>query len=87
MQHDALSAALLALLQSGEGIPIDLRVTPSREVQQLRDHIAALEAELQEVKRTLRHSEFQRGCEMQINDRLCDLLRQHGIKIPRDTFH
>ena len=66
MPTDALSAALLALVQSGEGIPINVHVTPSEQVQELRSRIAELEEELRNTKEILHRSEFKRGCEMRV---------------------
>lgn len=86
MPLDALSAALLALVQSGEGIPITVHVTPSDEVQELRARISELEGEVKHWKETLQHSEFKRGAERQITENLLELLRANNIRIPRDVF-
>lgn len=86
MPHDALAAALLTLCRGGEGIPLDVRITPSDEVKELRSRIAELEEEVQRAKETLQRSEFKRGGERLITERLLQLLRDNDIKVPRDVF-
>lgn len=86
MPHDALAAALLTLCRGGEGIPLDVRVTPSDEVLALRQRITELEVEVAFYKEKLQHSEFKRGSERQITERLMNLLEDHDIRIPRDVF-
>ena len=84
--HDALAAALLTLCRGGEGIPLDVRVTSSEEVLELRARVAELEESLRITRERLNYSEYKRGCELHINHRLHDLLKEHGIRVPRNTF-
>ena len=86
MPLDALSAALLALVQSGEGIPINVHVTPSEQVQELLSRIAELEEELRSTKEILHRSEFKRGCEMRVRENIIDYCKDHGLKLPRELF-
>lgn len=86
MQPDALAAALLTLCQGGEGIPFNVRITPSDEVLALRARVEELESEVKFWKEKLQHSEYKRGSERQITERLMALLEDHDIRIPRDVF-
>lgn len=74
---------LLALIRSGEGIPLHVKVTPSDEVQALREEAQKLCAELQYTQEKLKRCEGFLADEMGINSRLCQLLRENGIKVPR----
>lgn len=74
---------LLALIRSGEGIPVHVRITPSDELQALRDETQHLRDELKFTREKLKRCEGYLGDEMAINSRLCELLRENGIKIPR----
>lgn len=86
MPLDALAAALLTLCQGGEGIPLNVRITPSDEILALRARISELEGEVKRYKETLERSEYKRGCERQISANLLELCRESGIKVPRDVF-
>lgn len=83
---DAIRETLLALLQSGEGIPISIKLTSSEEVEQLKSRIQELEEEVKVWRGRLNQAEFLYGSECRINDRLLDLLRVNGVRVPRDVF-
>lgn len=83
---DAIRETLLALLQSGEGIPISIKLSPSEEIEQLRGRISELEEEIKFWRGKLDQCEYLYGSECQINDRLMDLVRVNGIRIPKDLF-
>lgn len=86
MPHDALAAALLALCQGGEGIPLNVRISPSDDILALRARISELEGEIKRYKEILERSEYKRGCERQIRENLMELCRSNGIKVPREVF-
>lgn len=86
MPTDEIAAALLALVQSGEGIPLTIRVTPSDEVNQLRERIADLEADVKFWKEKLDFCQYKYGAERQIVERLINLCNDNDIRLPRDIF-
>jgi len=83
---DAIRNTLLALLQSGEGIPISIKVSPSEEIEKLQSRIQELEDEVKFWRGKLEQCEYLYGSECQINDRLMELLRVNGVRVPRDIF-
>lgn len=83
--NDAVSA-LLAFVQSGEGIPIELKVTPSDEVQQLRQRITEFESSLKLWQEKYDVLNYKYRNERQIVERLLDLCRDNDVRIPRDVF-
>lgn len=87
MPPDALVAALLALLtEGGEGIPIHVRITPSDELQRLRDENKQLQEDVAYWKNKLQTCEQFLSNEMAISDRLVNLLRKHDITIPKNLY-
>lgn len=80
-----LSSALLSYLTGGEGTPLRIAVdlTPSDEVTALRAQVAALEAELADLRQTYNKVEFRYRCEVLLNLQLQDLMRVAGVPFPR----
>lgn len=73
---------LLALIRSGEGIPLNIRITPSDELQALRDQVKQLTEDCDYYKKKLHQCEGYLGDECEVNERLRRLLRENGIKVP-----
>lgn len=86
MPLDALVAALLAVLDGGEGIPIHVRVTPSDELQRLRDENKKLQEDVAFWKNKLQTCEHYLANEMAISDRLVNLCRQNNVTIPKNLY-
>lgn len=86
MPLDALSAALLALVQSGEGIPFTVKVSPADDVLALRKEIEDLRGEVKFWREKLERCEYLFAAECQVTQRLIELLQDHDIRIPRGTF-
>lgn len=81
----SLVPALSRLLdKAGEGsLQVNLSVTDSQEVLDLRDQITQLHAEIAQLKERNRSLEYDYRCEVVINMELVDLCRNNGIKIRR----
>lgn len=78
--------ALLSCIQPGQGgIPLNVQVTvtPSDEVLDLRRQITELKEEKLDLKARLDRCEYLLMCQHGINDQLRQLLINNGIKIPR----
>lgn len=78
--------ALLSCIQPGQGgIPLNVQVTvtPSDEVLELRRQITELKEERLEMKTRLDRCEYLLMCQYGISDQLTQLLHDNGIKIPR----
>lgn len=86
MPLDDIAAALLTLVQSGEGIPISVRLSPSDEIMELRNQIAKLEEDVKFWRDKLEFCQYKYGNERQIVERLIVLCQDNGIRIPRDVF-
>lgn len=84
----ALALALSRLLDRvGEG-PLNLAVSvcDAQEVQELKQRVAELQDELERTKVRLNRAEYLHRCEVIINAELCDICRQHGIKVRPSMF-
>ena len=87
MEHKELMASLLALLkEGGEGIPINVKISPSDEITALRLEKEALEAEVIQLKEKLKQCERYLADEMAISNRVVQLLRDNNIPIPKNFF-
>lgn len=78
--------ALLAFVQSGEGIPIEVKVTPSDELQQLRQRLVDAESSIKLWQEKYDVLNYKYRNERQIVERLMDLCRDNDVRIPRDVF-
>lgn len=79
-----ISAALLSQSLGGEGTPLklDITLTTSDEVMELRARVADLEAQLAELKEAHRRTEYLYRCECLLNFEMQDLLKSHRIAFP-----
>lgn len=77
--------ALLSLIRE-EGIRLDITLTNSDEVMQLRARVAELEAALDQTRTELHRVEYLFRCETLINTSLHDLCKTHHVKVPKRLF-
>ena len=82
MPHDVV-AALLALAQSGEGIPLHVKISPDDEIVALRKQIEELQAELKLWREKFDRCEFLFVSECQVTQQLIQVLQDNDIRIPR----
>lgn len=61
---------------------MEVSLTPSDEVQQLRAQLAELQARYDELVRDFNKVEYRYRCEVMLNFQLQDLLRAHGVRFP-----
>lgn len=86
LSQDAIP--LLILPQPGDSAPIrlDITLTTSDEVLQLRSRVSDLEADLLRETSDRKRAEWKYACECNLRMQLCDYLREHDIKIPKRYF-
>lgn len=80
----ALQAPPLGL--GGVPLSLDVRVTPSDEVQQLRQQVEDLRQNLADLQAKYNRTEYLYRCETLINLQLHDLCKDHGIKVPHRLY-
>lgn len=73
---------------AGEGGPpkIEVVVTPSAEVTQLRERVKTLEADLMELTAKYKRIEFKYACECNLRMQICDWVRERGLSVPKRFF-
>lgn len=78
------SAAPLGPLTAGGSTPLKVEVilTTSDEVQQLRNQVVDLQEQLFELQRQYDRVEYRYKCEVMLNLQLQDLLMRSGIPFP-----
>lgn len=87
MEHKEILDTLLALVkEGGEGIPINVKITPSDEITALRLEKEALQAEVVSLKEKLKQCERYLADEMAFSERLVQLLRNNDIPIPKNFY-
>lgn len=62
---------------------LEVSLTPSDEVQQLRQQLSDISLRLAELESQFNRTEYLYRCETIINLRLQDYCREHGLKVPR----
>lgn len=65
---------------------VDVSLTPSDEVQQLRQQVSDITLRLSELETQFNRTEYLYRCETIINLRLQDFCREHGLKVPRQLL-
>lgn len=77
------------LSRVGESTPLELKVSlePSERVQQLEKQVAALQVELDELRKQHNRTEYLYSCEVVVNDRLVDWCRSQGLNPPKHMLH
>lgn len=70
-----------------EPIEIHVVLTPSDEVTSLREKIASLEAENLQLVQQLRKAENNLIWEYQVNQRITDYCKEHGLDLPKHFFY
>lgn len=64
-------------------LKLEVSLTPSDEVQQLRQQVSDITSRLSELEAQFNRTEYLYRCETIINLRLQDFCREHGLKVPR----
>ena len=64
-------------------IKLEVSLTPSDEVQQLRQQLSDISSRLAELETQFNRTEYLYRCETIINLRLQGFCREHGLKVPR----
>lgn len=64
-------------------LKLEVSLTPSDEVQQLRRQLSDITSRLSELEVQFNRAEYLYRCETIINLRLQDFCREHGLKVPR----
>lgn len=70
-----------------EPIQIHVVLTPSDEVTSLRDKVSSLESEILTLTQQLRKAENNLMFEYQVNLRITDYCRGHGLELPKHFFY
>lgn len=70
-----------------EPIQIHVVLTPSDEVTSLRDKVSSLESEILTLTQQLRKAENNLMFEYQVNLRITDYCREHGLELPKHFFY
>lgn len=86
MSHD-FESALLELLKSGQGIALNVTVTPSEKVILLERQISALQQEIKALDRQVFdvHRRYREA--VLLNERLFSWLSDKNIKAPEEETH
>lgn len=67
-------------------LKLSIAVSDAQEVIALRAEVTALRGQLQELQARFNHVEFLYCCESVVNQRLLDLCRDAGVRVPRSLF-
>lgn len=88
MLHDLFSGLLPSFLPARTGGPpkLEIVLTPSDEVLQLRQQVEDLQDRLAALKERCNRIEYLYNCEVIINLQITDYCRDQGWKIPRRYF-
>jgi len=82
----SLCSLLCQSIRAGEGIPLNITLTTSDEVQQLRQQLADLEQKQEELQKAFHRVEFNFRCESIINMELQDFCTRNGLRPPARFF-
>lgn len=84
-----LVSALIQMLDRVGQEPLNLAVSvcDAQEVQELKQQVEKLQDELKQMKVRFNRVEYLYRCEVTVNSELCDLCRQHGIRIRPSMFN
>jgi len=72
--------------QGGAPLRLEVSVTPSDEVQRLRQDAADLRRQLDDLQARYNRVEYLYRCETLINFQLADLCKENGVKVPRRLY-
>lgn len=70
-----------------EPITLHVVLTPSDEVTSLRDKISTLEVENLRLTKELKRCENNLMFEYQVNQKIVDYCREHGLTLPKHFFY
>lgn len=76
----------LSLARQREKVYLDVTLTSSEEVLDLRDQVATLTARIDELQHQLKRAEYLYRCETVINTRLMDYCRSESLPVPKSLF-
>lgn len=82
-----LEAALLGLLKAGQGITLNLILTPSDKVQEQEQRIVSMQAEIKRIERELFDTHRRYREAVILNERLFQWLIDNGYQIPEQDTH
>ena len=85
----SLSESPLSCLIGGAGgrpLEVNVHITPSDEVQKLRDSVADLQKRLESLQADYNRVEYYYRCESLVNMELIDLCRKHGVEVRPSIF-
>lgn len=77
--------SLLSALCDGQGgasLNLHVSVTPSDEVVELRNQVLDLHRQLDALDARYRRVEYRYGCEVKVNEQICDIAKRCGVDIP-----
>lgn len=86
----SLSESPLSCLIGGAGgrpLEVNVHITPSDEVQELRARAADLQERLDSLQADYNRIEYYYRCESLVNMELIDLCRKHGVEVRPSIFH
>lgn len=83
-----LSAPLLVSLSGQGGLPLklDITLTASDEVMQLRQQVSDLASQVETLQAQLHRAEYLFRCETIINQKLVDHCKAHRVPVPKALF-
>lgn len=86
----SLLSALLSSLETdqagGPALTLNIRLTPSEEVQSLKEQVQTLTQQIDTLKAQANRAEFLYRCETLINLEITDYCKEQGIILPRSLF-
>lgn len=85
-----LSASPLSCLIGGAGgrpLEVNVHITPSDEVQELRTRLADLQKRVDSLQADYNRVEYYYRCESLVNMELIDLCRKHGVEVRTSMLH
>lgn len=86
----SLSESPLSCLIGGAGgrpLEVNVHITPSDEVQKLRDSVADIQKRLDSLQADYNRVEYYYRCESLVNMELIDLCRKHGVEVRPSMLH
>lgn len=86
MSYD-FESALLELLRSGQGIALNVILTPSEKVISLERQISVLQQEIKSVERQVFDAHRRYREAVLLNERLFSWLSDNNIKAPEEETH
>lgn len=86
MDYNLFAPLIDSLGQGGTPLRVEVILTPSEEVMQLRQQIHDLQAQLDRLQQQYDRTEYLYRCEVLISLQLSDLCRAQGVNVPRALY-